>query len=165
MGIVTIEARTILERFVLDLPGHEILGVVTVRAELGILCDRFERLVLRWRGVTGFAVGLDHGVVSARLQERGLLGAVRIVADRAGALFDGILAMRLSERRLVALVARNAERRWSHGEEIRLRGGMGEVASRASLFLKHLVRNPLAVILLLVALEADRIALGTEEIR
>jgi len=87
-----------------------------------------------------------------------------IVADAAGALFDGIFAMRLSEGGVAALVAGYAECRCRHGEEIAFRRSMGKVAFRAPLFLENLMRDAPGVIFLLVALETDCIAFGTEEI-
>jgi hypothetical protein len=164
MGIVTVHARTVFERPVLDVAAHQVFEVVTVDTELGVFRRSFEGIIVRWGVVACFAVAPDHGVVGAHLQKGGLLCTVGIVAHRARSLFDWILAMRLSEGSIPTLVARLAECGRRHGEEIPLRRGMGAVATRAPFVLQNLVPDGPAVILLLVALEADRIAFGTEEI-
>jgi hypothetical protein len=87
-----------------------------------------------------------------------------VVADCTGTLFDRIFAMRRSEGGLVALVAGSAKCGWRHGEEIPFRRSMGKVACRAALLLQNLVPDLPVVVFLLVTLEADGIAFGTQEI-
>jgi hypothetical protein len=163
--VVAVQACTLLEGVVLDgVVVGEIPGVVAGETELTILLDHLERIVLGWLGVAGVELEGDHRVVGALLQEHLLRRAVRVVADGAGALLHGVFAMGILEGGVPAVVAGLTELGRRVDEQIGYRRGVGEVASPAPLLLEDLVPDLLRVVLFLVALEADRVALCTQEV-
>jgi hypothetical protein len=115
--------------------------------------------------VAGLALGADDGVVGAGPEEFGLLRRMGVMADRAGFFLDGVLAVHFFEGRRTALMAREAEFRWSHREEIVLCGRVREMALATSLFGENLVHDIVFVLLLFVTVEADCIAFGGQQIR
>jgi hypothetical protein len=88
-----------------------------------------------------------------------------IVADRAGLLLDRVSAVRLLERAGSGLVAGDTEVRWRHREEILFGRGVRKMALHAPLLFQSLVRDLLLETRLIVALEADCIPFGTQEVR
>jgi len=164
VGIMTILARSVFEGLVLNVTIHQVFGIVAFEAEFAIFSRHFERIAIIRGVVARFALGSDHGIVGARLHELGLFRAVGVVAAAAGPLLDGIFAMGLLERRIIALVAGRAQLRFGHLEEIALRRGVGQMTFRAAHFHQIAVRDLLGISLRFVAFEADRIPFRTQEI-
>jgi len=69
--IVAVEARSILERLMRHPPRRQVRGVVTVAAELAILCGRGEGIRVAGGVVAGFAIRLGHGGVALALRSAG----------------------------------------------------------------------------------------------
>jgi hypothetical protein len=143
----------------------EILGIVAGETELTRLLRHLERIVLGCLCMAGVALEGDHRVVGALLQERLHRRAVGVVADGAGSLLHGIAGVCILERGGAAVVAGLTELARRVDEQIRFRRGVREVASPASLLLEDFVLDLLGVVLLLVALEADRVPFCTQKVR
>jgi hypothetical protein len=87
------------------------------------------------------------------------------VTDRAWFLCYGVPGVRRSKGAVVAFMARNAELRRRHGEQVLLRRGMRAMAPPTAVIFDHVVSYLARVILLLVAFETDRVALGCQQVR
>ncbi len=164
--VMALQAIPVRERLVLHVVGHEeIFEIVAIGAEILVLRSGFKRIVGASRIVTRPTFASEHWIVDACLQQGGLGRRMWIVADRARLLFHRVIGMRRSEGAVFAFMARNAEFRRRLGEQILLRRGMRAVTRRTTVIFDDRVSYFVRETLLLVAFEADRVALGLEQIR
>ena len=166
MGVMTFQARTVFERFMLNgaAPG-QILRIVAVTTQLTVFCRRIKSIAVRWSVVARLAFGAHDRIMRAGPEERGLRRRMGVVADRAGFLLDRILPVCLFEGAVAALVAGHTELRWSHRQEIALRRRVRKMTFPTPLLRHHPVLDFVSEISFFVAFGADCITFGTQEIR
>ena len=163
--VVTVEARTVFEWFVLNRAAlGQIFRIVAVAAKLSVFRRCFEGVVVRWSVVARLAFGADDRVMGAFSEKFRLRRGMGIMADGAGFFFDGVFAVRFFEESVAAVVAGKTEFRWSHREQISFRRRVGQMAFRAPLCLHDLMRKLVSEILLFMAFEADRIAFSGQKV-
>jgi hypothetical protein len=164
--VMAVQAGPIRERLVLYVTRHEeVFGVVAISAELAVLRSGFKRIVGVSSIVAGLTFASEHGIVDARPQQGGQGRRMWIVADHARLLFHRITGMRRSEGAIVAFMARNAELRRCLVEQVLLRRGMRAMTRHTTVIFDHRVSYFVRKTFLLVAFEADRVALGLKQVR
>jgi hypothetical protein len=87
-----------------------------------------------------------------------------IVANRARLLLHRVTGVRRSEGAVVAFMAGNAELRRRLDEQVLLRRGMRAMARHTAVIFDHRVSHFVRETLLLVAFEADRVALALQQV-
>ncbi len=160
------DAHPLLERLVLDgAAGLQVLRRVALLAETAdVLLFQRKGLPRGRRIMAHIAAARDDRIMRARLHEFRLVRGMRIVAQRAGLLLNGVIAVRRFERRFSAVVAGQAELRFRLDQQVLLVGAVGKVTHLAPLCLHDLVHRFLFKVLFLVALIADFLSLPVEQV-
>jgi hypothetical protein len=165
MRVVTLAAHAVLEGCVHDCAtGLQVLKHMTLLTETaGVLlfqCKGFPR----GRGVMAHVTAPRHDrVMRARLQEFRLVRRVRIVADNAGFRLNGIVPVRLHERRVTFVMTGQAEGRFLLYQEVLLVRTVRWVTHATTLRLQYLMHCFLLKVLFLMALIAEVLSLRLKE--